>query len=209
MTLKKWIGFAIGFIGIIPVLMTQTGAEELMDIFSFFSLPALAIMAAAASSAYGWVLLRKVVQKERSSSLLMTNGMSMLLGGLFAFVHSFFVESWSPLPLSSEALIPFLKGIGVIMLISNIICYNVYGLMLRRMTATMLSMIGLLSPIFASLCEWFILGTLPSWQIFVSTGVVMLGLGIVYYAELKQGYHMQKSACQITSGIKDTASSFY
>lgn len=72
--------------------------------------------------------------------------------------------------------------------ISNIICYNVYGLMLKKYTATFLSFVGLLSPIFASLNSWVLLGERPSWIIFASTTVVALGLWMVYQAELKQGY---------------------
>ena len=77
--------------------------------------------------------------------------------------------------------------------------------MLRRMTVTMLSLIGLLSPIFASICEWIILGTVPSWQIFVSTAVVMLGLGIVYHAELKQGYSSKKKECDDKEIFKEAS----
>ena len=60
--------------------------------------------------------------------------------------------------------------------------------MLRRYTATFLSFMGLLSPIFASLTGWLFLGEPISWVIFLSTGIVSIGLWIVYYAELKQGY---------------------
>ena len=73
-------------------------------------------------------------------------------------------------------------------LVSNILCYNLYGYMLKKYTATFLSFMGLLSPIFASLNSWIILGESPSWQILLSTSIVSLGLFIVYQAELKQGY---------------------
>ena len=79
-------------------------------------------------------------------------------------------------------------------LISNLICYNLYGVMLKRYTATFLSFMGLLSPIFASISSWALLGEKPSWIIFLSTGVVSLGLWIVYRAELKQGYIVSSKA---------------
>jgi drug/metabolite transporter (DMT)-like permease len=72
--------------------------------------------------------------------------------------------------------------------VSNILCYNLYGTMLKRFTATFLSFLGLLSPIFASFHGWIFLNEPPSWIIFLSTGIVSLGLWIVYAAELKQGY---------------------
>jgi drug/metabolite transporter (DMT)-like permease len=188
---RKWIGLLIGFLGFIPVLLTQTGSEELLNAFSFLSWPTLAIMGAALCSVYGWVLLRLVV-KDSTISPLMANGTSMLIGGTLAFIHSFFIDTWNPLPVASENIGAFLKGTLLMTLISNIICYNLYGLMLKRYTATFLSFVGLLSPIFASINGWLFLGEPLSWTIFLSTGIVSLGLWIVYHAELKQGYIAKK-----------------
>jgi drug/metabolite transporter (DMT)-like permease len=189
---RKWLGLGIGFLGFIPVLLTQTGSEELLNAFSFFSWPSLAIMGAALCSVYGWVILRLVV-KDHAISPLMANGASMLFGGLLAFGHSFLVEGWHPLPFQIENISPVMKGTLIMTLVSNIICYNLYGLMLKRFTATFLSFIGLLSPIFASLNGLIFLGEPISWTIFLSTGVVSLGLWVVYRAELKQGYIVKAS----------------
>jgi drug/metabolite transporter (DMT)-like permease len=187
MNSRKWLGLGIGFLGFIPVLLTQTGSEELLNAFSFFSWPTLAIMGAALCSVYGWVVLRLVV-KDHSISPLMANGASMLLGGLLAFGHSFLVESWNPLPVEAHNFTPFLQGTLLMTLVSNIICYNLYGMLLKRFTATFLSFMGLLSPIFASLNGLLFLREPLSWTIILSTGIVCLGLWIVYRAELKQGY---------------------
>jgi drug/metabolite transporter (DMT)-like permease len=184
---RKWLGLGIGFLGFIPVLLTQTGSEELLNAFSFFSWPTLAIMGAALCSVYGWVILRLIV-KDHSISPLMANGASMLLGGLLAFGHSFFVEDWNPLPILPENFTPFLQGTLLMTLLSNVICYNLYGMLLKRFTATFLSFMGLLSPIFASINGLIFLKEPISWTIILSTGIVSLGLWIVYRAELKQGY---------------------
>lgn len=187
MNRNKWIGMAISFIGFIPVLMMQTGSEELLNAFSFFSWPTLAIMGAALTSVYGWVLLRITV-KDQAISPLMANGSSMFVGGLLAFAHSYFVDSWNPLPVSEVNVVPFIKGLVFITLLYNVICYNLYGMFLKRFTATFLSFIGLLSPLFASLNGWLFLGEPISWTILLSTAVVSIGLWIFYRAELKQGY---------------------
>lgn len=192
MNARKWVGLSIGFVGFIPVLLTQTGSEELMNAFSFFSWPTLAVMGAALCSVYGWVILRLIV-KDQEISPLMANGSSMLIGGALAFAHSFLVEGWNPLPIATADFAPFLKGTLLMTLISNIICYNLYGVLLKRFTATFLSFMGLLSPIFASISAWVFLGESPSWTIFMSTCVVSLGLWVVYRAELKQGYIVTKA----------------
>ncbi len=187
MNARKWLGLGIGFVGFVPVLLTQTGSEDLFNAFSFLSWPTLAIMGAALFSVYGWVLLRIIV-KDTQVSPLVANASSMMLGGLFALIHSSFVDTWTPIPVMQGHFPDVLKGVLVMTLVSNIICYNLYGMMLKRYTATFLSFVGLLSPIFASLNGWIFLGESPSWIIFLSTGVVSLGLWIVYQAELKQGY---------------------
>ncbi len=192
---RKWLGLGIGFLGFIPVLLTHTGSEELLHAFSFFSWPSLAIMGAALCSVYGWVILRLVV-KDHAISPLMANGASMLFGGLLAFGHSFLIEGWNPLPFQAENVGHVLKGTLAMTFISNIICYNLYGMMLKRFTATFLSFMGLLSPIFASLLALIFLGEPISWTIILSTAVVCLGLWIVYIAELKQGYIVKSALSQ-------------
>lgn len=184
---RKWLGMLIGFAGFVPVLAMQKGSEELITGLSFLSWPELAMMAASLCSVYGWVLLRLIV-KDTTVSPMMANGASMLIGGFFALFHSYLVESWNPLPVSASALGPFIQGTLIMTLISNIICYNLYGVMLKRFTATFLSFMGLLSPIFASINSWFFLGEHPSPVIFLSTGIVSLGLWLIYSAELRQGY---------------------
>ncbi len=188
---RKWLGMGIGFMGFIPVLASQKGAGELLSSFAYLSWPEISMLAAAACTSYGWILLRLLVKGE-SISPLMANGASMLIGGSFALFHSLLVDSWTPIPVLFENIPLFLQGTLMMTLISNVICYNLYGLVLRKYTATFVSFMGLLSPIFASLNSWIILGEKPSMIIFASTGIVSIGLWLVYSAELKQGY-IQKS----------------
>jgi len=197
MNKKKWLGMGIGFMGILPVLAMQKGAGELLSSFAYLSWPELSMMGAALCSVYGWVLLRLIV-KDKAVSPLVANGVSMLFGGLLALFHSYFVESWNPLPVAASDFGAFTKGILMMTLISNIICYNLYGMMLKRFTATFLSFMGLLSPIFASLNSWFFLGEPLSPVIFLSTGIVCIGLWMVYSAELRQGYIRKTAEPQST-----------
>ena len=187
MNTRKWIGMGIGIAGILPVLAIQTGSEGLVGGLSFLSWPELAMFAAVLFSSYGWILLRLLV-KDQAVSPTLSNGVGMLIGGLFALVHSLFVESWNPLPVETGSLPAFAQGIILITLISNIICSNLMGFVLKRFTATFVSFMGLLSSLFASLNSWIILGEAPSMTILLSTGIVSLGLWLVYSAELKQGY---------------------
>lgn len=191
MNRRKWLGLGIGFVGFVPVLLLQTGSEDLLSVWKFLSLPSLALMGAALAGVYGWVLLRLAV-KQSDISPFMANGTSMFLGGAMALVHSFFVDSWNPIPIAQGHVYDVTKIVLILTFLSNIVCYNLYGMMLKRYTATFLSFMGLLSPIFASLTGWVLLGEPISWTIFCSTAVVSMGLWIVYKAELKQGYIVRK-----------------
>jgi drug/metabolite transporter (DMT)-like permease len=188
---QKWIGLGVGFLGFIPVLLMQTGSEDILSVWKFLSLPSLALMGAALAGVYGWVLLRLAV-KQSDISPFMANGTSMFLGGAMALAHSFFVDSWNPIPITEGHLFDVTKIVVILTFLSNILCYNLYGMMLKRYTATFLSFMGLLSPIFASFTGWILLGESISWTIFFSTAIVCSGLWIVYRAELKQGYIIRK-----------------
>ena len=191
MTKGKWIGMTIGLLGMIPVFMTQTGSEELFNAFSFFTWPMLAVAGAALFSVYGWVILRLTV-KDQEVSPVIANGNSMIIGGMLALIASAFIDPWNPIPVTTGGMTPFMTGSLAMTLLYNVICYNMYGMLLKRFTATFLSFMGLLSPIFASLTGWLFLKEPISWTIFLSTAIVSVGLFIVYRSELKQGYINKK-----------------
>ena len=191
MTQKKTFGMVLGFIGFCPVLMMQTGSENLLTIFHFLSWPDLAMIGAALCSIYGWTLLRVMVKKQTISPLSV-NGYSMLFGGMIAFIHSYLVDSWNPIPIAMDKWPIVAMQIGAVTLISNIICYNWHGFILKKMTTTLLAFGGLFSPIFVSFISWFLLKEEPSWIIFLSTFVVLSGLVIIYQTELQQGYISRK-----------------
>jgi drug/metabolite transporter (DMT)-like permease len=195
MNRRKWIGMGIGLAGILPVLAIQTGSESLIGGLFFLSWPELSMMAAVLCSSYGWILLRLLV-KDSAVSPSLSNGVGMLIGGAFALVHSIYVDSWNPLPVASGSMPAFAQGIILMTLVSNIVCSNLYGFVLKRFTATFVSFMGLLSPVFASINSWLFLGEAPSLVIFLSTGVVSLGLYLVYSAELKQGYIRKAEASE-------------
>ncbi len=194
---RKWFGMIVGFLGFIPLLATQKGADELLTTIPFLSWPELAMVGASICTAYGWILLRLVIspQGEKKSTPIsptMANGISMLIGGSLALIHSSLIDPWTPLPIDTKNIGPFFQSVLFMALISNILCYNLYGFLLRKFTATFLSFMGLFSPIFASINSWFFLNEKPSGIIFLSTAIVSLGLWLIYSAELRQGYIHRK-----------------
>ncbi|MCC5832227.1 MAG: EamA family transporter [Chlamydiales bacterium] len=188
---RKLLGLIVGFIGFIPVLLNQSGAEELLGGFSFLSWAEIALIIATVTSVYGWILLRKL-GKDEGMSPLMANGSSMCIGGLFALIHSLFADSWTPTPITNYS--GFFQGVFLIIIISNLICYNLYGWLLKRFTATFLSFAGLMTPLFAALFGWLVLGETVSWTFFLSVAIISFGLWLVYSEELRLGYIVKRSA---------------
>jgi len=185
MTRQKWFGLTIGFIGFIPILLSQSTEEELTGSFWIFSWAELAVCVAAVSSVYGWILLKKLIQVDKVSPLF-ANGSSMLLGGAIALVHSSFVEDWNPVPVTQY--LPFIECSLLLILVSNFICYNLYGHLLKKFTATFMSFAGFSTPLFTAIFGWFFFGEMVSPAFFISMSIVFSGLLLFYREELKLGY---------------------
>lgn len=185
MSLKKWMGLGIGFLGFIPILLNETSSEQQAGHFFYFSWAELAVMGAAVSSVYGWILLKQLVQ-ENEYSPLMANGLSMLMGGAMALIHSSLTENWNPVPVNSY--IPFFECAVLLIIISNLICYNLYGFLLKKYSATFVSFAGFTTPLFTALFGWYWLGEIVTLPFYLSAGIVFVGLFMFYQDELKRDY---------------------
>jgi drug/metabolite transporter (DMT)-like permease len=181
----KWIGLLVGFIGYMPIMLDQSSTEELTGSFGFFSWAELAVCVAAVSSVYGWILLKQAIQ-EHHLSPLQANGVSMLLGGLMALGHSYYAEPWDPVPVTEY--LPFIAYSVLLIIVSNLMCYNLYGWLLKKYTATFMSFAGFTTPVFTAILGWVFFNETISVAFCCSMGVVFGGLFLFYREELKQGY---------------------
>ncbi len=181
---KKWVGLCIGFVGLIPIFYAQSPEEILSGGIAGISFAEIAALIAVVASVYGWIQLKKVIS-EYQYSPLMANGISMTLGGAMALAHSYFVgESWNPIPVSDYW--PFLQNSLLMCVISNIVCYNLYGYLLKRYTATFMAFAGLVTPFFASFFGWYFLNETITWHFYLSIVLFTVGLAIFYQEELKR-----------------------
>jgi drug/metabolite transporter (DMT)-like permease len=186
MNLKKWIGLIVGFIGFAPILLHETSVEEQAGHFFMLSWAEVAVMLAAICSVYGWILLKQLVD-ENGYSPFMVNGLSMVMGGSSALIHSLFTERWSPVPVTDY--IPFFECALALIVISNLICYNLYGFLLKRYSATFISFAGFTTPLFTALFGWIYLGEIVYWPFYLSAFIVFIGLLTFYQEELKKDYY--------------------
>lgn len=188
LTPKKWIGLCVGFVGLTPILFTQSSSVELAKDLLFFSWAEVALIVAVFASVYGWILLKKIINDYRYTPI-MANGVSMLIGGLLALGHSYFSgEAWSPIPVINGQYGAFFECALWMTLISNVVCYNLYGYLLKRFSATFMSLAGLVTPLFASLFGWYFLNEAITWHFFASMGLFSIGLTIFYQDEISNNF---------------------
>lgn len=185
---RQVIGLVVGFLGFLPILIAQTPLEKLAGNIGFLSWYEIALITSVASSAYGWMIMKKLINK--GYSFITINGIGMTGGGLLAFFASLIIEGKPELKIATITM-PFIAhtfGIyaeGIFMLcvyglalilIANIICYNLYGYLLTRYSATLLSFAGFITPLFAALLGWLFLGEKVTWHFFVTMILVLYGL---------------------------------
>lgn len=184
LTSKKWLGLCIGFIGLTPILFTHSSSMELAKDLLFISSAEIALIIAVFASVYGWILLKKIVS-EYKYSFIMANGISMLIGGTLALAHSYISgESWTPIPVVEGKYAAFFECALWMTLISNVVCYNLYGHLLKRFSATFMSLAGLVTPLFASLFGWYFLNEVITWHFFASMMLFSVGLALFYQEEI-------------------------
>jgi drug/metabolite transporter (DMT)-like permease len=182
LTEKKWLGMLIGFMGFIP-LQLHSYFEHQGDAAGV-SLGELALLVGVVASVHGWIVLKKIVM-QNGKRLLVANGASMLFGGSLALVHSYIAnENWSPVPVTNFDY--FLMNTLAMCLISNVICYNLYGSLLKRYSATFMSFAGLITPLFASLFGWYFLDEHMSWYFAISFVLFVIGLKLFHAEELRR-----------------------
>jgi len=184
MTPKKWVGLLIGFSGFLPTLLAQAPGEQNGHLF-FLSWPELMMIGSVVAAVVGWISMRSLVKDGYQP--IAVNGIGMLGGGLLALATSaLFENGWHPVPVTDWW--SFLKITAAVILVANIIYYNLYGYLLKTYTATFMAFVGFLSPLFAALFGWYFLDETISPTFFFSLFVVVIGLTIFYQEELRQGY---------------------
>lgn len=181
-TPKKIAGLTIGFIGLLPILYNPTDAGSLFTI----SFGDIVTLISVVSAALGWIFLQKVT-RDLGYSYFFANGFAMLVGGILAFITSFFMES-RPDYYAAFTSFTFLRSFIMLMLIGNVMCFNLYGYLLKHYTPTIISFFGFFIPLFSAFFDWIFFGVSVNTNFYVSVAIVTLGLYLYYQEELKQGY---------------------
>lgn len=205
LTLKKWVGVVLGFIGTILLVSTSSPVEASLGTFLMISLPEFAAIASVAISRLGWILVQKQMRTNMFSAIDI-NGVVMTGGGLLAFLS---IPLWRVLGLSNESFNVWgllgssimIKGVGVhigyllvyTVIIGNLFAYNLYAHLLKHTSATLMSLAGFTIPIYVSLMGYFFLNE-PVTKMLIFAAVFMLaGVALFYYDDVLKDLRKNKS----------------
>jgi len=204
LSFKKKIGLCIGFAGFAPVLLETS--KEMAGTSWGISSAEIVILVAVVSAAYGWILVKQLI--DRGYKPIFINGVGMFFGGCLALITSYLVEPgprvFMPVNYIDQhsyqyliekafsTIVPgewlsttlFLLYTVSMVFIANIGCYNLYGHLLHRYSATFLSFAGFTCPFFAAIFGWFFLHEALTWGFIASNILVFVGLYLFYQEEL-------------------------
>lgn len=192
LSVKQWIGLSIGFIGMMPMLLSRSPQEATLGEFFYISIYELFLIISVSLHCYSWLLIQKLVRHKNYDTSIV-NGICMASGGLLSLITSYLIEG--PAPVYDPA--SFCKGIIVTIFISNILCHNIYASLLKKYSATFMSFTSFLSPLFAALYGWAFFQETISWHFYLSIGIVLLGLYVFYQDELKNKADFEEKEVQL------------
>lgn len=177
-TFKKVVGLVIGFLGFLPLLLTQSSQNCTTVSFSW---PELFILGAVCSMSYGWIIVHKLI-KEHDYEATLINGVSMTCGGFLALITSWLLETHAPI----TDIVPFLSILTTIILVSNLLCHTLYANLLKYYSPTFLSFASFISPLCAAAFGWIFLQEPITWQFVLASSSIITGLTLFYRDEMTQ-----------------------
>ena len=181
-TLKKTIGMVIGFISLLPMLISNPEIIDTTYHIGWLSVAEIVMLCSAAATALGWVLMKHFIHKNLYSPYFL-NGISMFIGGCLSLLHAFCFEH-KPLILTDNVY-DFLYYMLLMMFIQNVIAYNLHAYLLRYYSATLIALVSFVMPLMTLALSNALLAEPVTYIFFICSAGVAIGLIIFYQDELK------------------------
>ncbi len=181
---RKIMGLIIGCVGMIPIIFSGSsdiiGADACaVNLFSISHYEVM-LFAGICASTYAWFIIKDLMHK--GYSLILINGIAMLIGGLLSLgtygIEYYYNPVW---PIHSTP--HFFGYMAMSILLSNIIGFTMYGMLLRRFTATFLSFAGFTCPIFGAFYAYFFMGETIHTHYIIGFILLLAGLRLFYLEE--------------------------
>ncbi len=163
-------GSLIAFGSIIP-LITKNG-RMVRATLAPLSWTDMVILLAATCGSYGWFCVQRLLKK--GYSLLFISGISMFFGGLLSLVTWSLTSAQLQNPISNSS--GFWLALIALIIVSNIVVFNLYGYLMKTFSITTLSVWSFVSPVFTSLLSILFLHETLEWQHLVAFIGLTIGL---------------------------------
>jgi len=168
---------ALLFVTTLGALLSQI---NLSSIELSLTLPIAIFIFSIALSSYGALLMRYLI-KDKGYCPTIVNGLTMLFAGVLSLSTSFGLEATILKPINSE----FLYLLATMVIISNLIAYQLYGTILKKHSILLISSAGFLRPFFSSIYDWAICAKAITPNMFLGTIIVLIGIILLYMEENK------------------------
>lgn len=185
LSVVKILGILVGFAGALLVIIGRSSPGETIfctELWTAFSYPEIAAIAAVITGRYGWMLVQQILRRNRYSTLEI-NGLMMLVGGTYAFITSLYVDQSSFATLQPSWSLVGLMAYTII--VGNIIGYSLFGYLLKRYSSTFISLAGFSVPVFVQFFDWALSGHPLSWTFLIALAIMILGAFIFYSEDLR------------------------
>ncbi len=175
------LGLVIGLLGLVPIFASGDDLAYFAGEFLYISVPEIVLLLSVMSASYAWFIVADLMNKGYGISLI--NGIAMLIGGFFSLILWWLVGDQDPL---KGSLSDFVLWTGLLIVVANIISYNFYGWLLRHISITLMSAIGFLCPIFASLYGLLLLDEKLGFSHLIALLMVGIGIYLFYREEIRK-----------------------
>lgn len=180
-SVQKIIGMLIGFMGTLILLITSSPTEVLKGGWWIFSYPELAALISMALGRFGWLIMQQLMRKERYSPFEV-NGLSMFTSGALACLAAWYWGQFDQLP---NVYSPKYGALLIYTIIfGNLIAYSMLAHLLKRYSATFISLAGFSIPLLVYVNGWLFLGEPLSWNFVIASAITFVGLVVFYYDEI-------------------------
>lgn len=185
-TAKKIFGMVIACVSITPLLIGESVQDvvDTTDRIGFFSIAELVMIVASAATAFGWVLMKYLMDQRSDFNSYFLNGASLTMGGLMCFAQAWISET-QPYVVPGQAM-NFLGYMLLMMILQNLIAYNYNAYLLKVHSATLVILFSFVMPIITAILGYITLSEPLTYQFFACSTGVAIGLLIFYQQELEE-----------------------
>jgi drug/metabolite transporter (DMT)-like permease len=179
----------VGFLAFVPMLVGQLFDTSITNQSMVFIAEAVLLIAIIAN-ANGWIMFDRLLQK--GYDVITINCITMLGSGVAAGVLTVVLHSvgYTQKLVLHDALLAVSTVTGTVwgdflllIIIAHVICYNLYGYLLRTYSATFLSFAGFTTPLFTAFLGYIFLQERVDQTFFVTVLLVTVGLYLFYQDE--------------------------